>query len=94
MRMMTDFTVQQNSAPLQGKQMSLNDFQLGFLIGSLIVGIITTPFLTYLGLVYLNLRKMEDRLVKETPKEIKAKVDDETLNALADADKILKENVV
>ena len=66
----------------------MNDFELGFLIGSLILGTITAPFLTYFGVIYLNMRRMEKQLSAKTPTP-KVIPDDETSELLKKAAEIL-----
>ena len=66
----------------------MNEFQLGLVFGSLIVGIITTPFLVYFGIVYLNIRKMEKQLSVKTPTPVKIP-HDETKEILKKATELL-----
>ena len=66
----------------------MNEFELGFLIGSLITGIITTPFLMYFGIVYLNIRKIEKQLSFKKPTPVIIP-DDETNELLKKATELL-----
>lgn len=68
----------------------MNDFSLGFAFGSVIVALITSPLLTYFGIIYLNLRRMEKQLSK--PAEIKPDPNPEVIKTVEEAEKILKEH--
>ena len=71
----------------------MDDFTNGFLIGSLIIGIVTTPFLVFFGGTYFNILRMEKHFLKESKKEIDSTPDPETLKLIAEAEKLLEQNV-
>lgn len=68
----------------------MNDFQIGFAFGSLIIGLISTPFLVYFGAHFFHLRNMEKQIIKETQKEIPDIVDPEVKKTLDEAKKIIE----
>lgn len=71
----------------------MTDFLLGVAFGGMIVGTILSPFLIYFGIVYLNLRKMEKQLAKETEKpEPRIEVDEKTVELIQKAEKIIIES--
>lgn len=43
----------------------MEDFILGLIIGVLVTAIIFIPFITYFGIIYINLTRMEKRLSKQ-----------------------------
>lgn len=69
----------------------MDDFSIGFVIGSLTVGIIATPFLMFFGIVYFNFRRIENKIIKETNKpEPQIIPDDETAKLLKMSEELLK----
>lgn len=70
----------------------MSEFYLGFAFGSIIIGAIVTPFLTYFGMVYFNIRRMEKNLIRESKKEINSEPNDEIKNTVYDAEKLLREH--
>lgn len=70
----------------------MSEFNLGFAFGSLIVGILVTPFLMYFGMVYFNFRRMEKQIIKEQPKEIIPEPNPEVVSTVNEAEKILREH--
>lgn len=69
----------------------MNDFYLGFAFGSVIIGLVTTPFLTYFGIVFFNLRRMEKSLQKDAEKPSpKIIIDDDVAKTVKEAEELLK----
>lgn len=68
----------------------MEDFTLGLAFGVLLTSVITTPFLTYFGIIYINLRRMEKKLDKEINKrDIEIIPEVETIDAIRQAEEIL-----
>ena len=68
----------------------MNDFTTGFLLGSLIIGLVTSPFLTYFGVIYFNFRRMDKKLSTPIPTPV-VELDDETTELLKKANEILSQ---
>jgi len=71
------------------ERIRMNDFEYGLLIGSSIIGAITIPLVTYFGLIYFNLRNLEKSIIDANKDEYTFVPDDETAQALKDAEEIL-----
>lgn len=63
---------------------------MGLVFGSLIVGIITSPFLVYFGKIYLNIRKLDKQLQKQLKNNTFFVPDEETQKLLKEAENLLK----
>jgi len=72
----------------------MTEFLLGFTIGSLVVGIIATPFLMFFGITYLNVRRMEKQMAKEMAKPLPTiQVDEDVAKTVYEAEKLISKNI-
>lgn len=69
----------------------MSEFYLGFAFGGLIIGIILAVPLTYFGMVYWNLRRMEKTLQEQAKKQFRLDVDNDTGELLTKAEKLIAE---
>lgn len=70
----------------------MNDFELGFLIGSLIVTVIVSPITLYFGVIYFNIRKMENAILKQNDNIKDPDIPKEITDLVKQAEKILETN--
>lgn len=85
-----DSTVWFHLVTLQEQGKNLSEFLTGFAFGALIIGLITTPFLMFFGIVYFNLRRMENQLTKESEKpEPTVEIDKDVFDTVKEAESLI-----
>lgn len=65
----------------------MTQFELGFITGLLVMGLILTPFLTYFGIVFYNNLRME-KIIKKR-KDVSFVIPEEDVKLIEEAEKIL-----
>lgn len=70
----------------------MSEFYFGLVIGGLVVGAITIPFLLRFGVTHYNVKRLEKIAKEMKPQELSLEIPQEDFNLIQQAESILKEH--